>query len=104
DMNMDRILRAFPGCECRRIDLELAKEHWSRRIGTRAIRLLTAHAFATGADLVFGVDIAAENPRSLGAFKRNGYVQWRRHRTPAAKHEISFDLLCRREAFEGGSA
>ena len=103
DMNMKRILGAFRGRDCRRIDLQLAKEHWSHGIGTRAIRLLTAHAFSSGADLVFAVEVAAENTRSLGAFKNSGYVTWRRIRTPQAKHRINYDLICRPAVFHGAA-
>ena len=62
-MNLGRVWDANPGKECRRVDLELERSWWGKGIGTRAIRLLTAHGFAWGADLVFAVDIAGDNLR-----------------------------------------
>ena len=44
-MNLARVLDAHPGKECRRVDLELERFWWGKGIGTRAIRLLTAHGF-----------------------------------------------------------
>jgi RimJ/RimL family protein N-acetyltransferase/8-oxo-dGTP pyrophosphatase MutT (NUDIX family) len=104
-MNLARILEAFPDQDCRRIDLQLDRSWWGRGIGTRAIRLLTAHGFATGADLVFGCDIAADNPRSQRAFLANRYVPWRRLPEPeGAKVSHRFNLVCRRDYFEGRAA
>jgi RimJ/RimL family protein N-acetyltransferase/8-oxo-dGTP pyrophosphatase MutT (NUDIX family) len=97
-MNLDRVLRAFPERVCRRIDLNLDAAWWGRGIGTRAIALLTRHAFDTGADLVFACDIASDNPRSRRAFAANRYVAWRRSGVGAGFHR--FDLVCRRPYFE----
>jgi RimJ/RimL family protein N-acetyltransferase len=101
-MNLVRVTDAFPGVDCRRIDLELGRPWWGQGIGTRAIRALTTHAFARGADLVWGVDIASDNPRSSRAFLANGYVNWRRWpEPPGSKVPFRCDLVCRRDHFEG---
>jgi RimJ/RimL family protein N-acetyltransferase/8-oxo-dGTP pyrophosphatase MutT (NUDIX family) len=102
DMNLQRVLARCPGQVCKRVDLQIARPWWGRGVGGRAIRLLTAHAFAGGADLVFGLDIAADNVRSRRAFAANRYVAWRRWAEPAgAKAPYRVDLVCRRAYFEG---
>lgn len=101
-MNLPRILQAFPAQACSRIDLQLARPWWGRGVGRRAIGLLTTHGFASGADLVFGVDIASDNPRSQRAFLANRYVPWRRWAEPAgAKVPYRVDLVCRPAFFRG---
>jgi RimJ/RimL family protein N-acetyltransferase/8-oxo-dGTP pyrophosphatase MutT (NUDIX family) len=101
-MNLPRLLQAFPDRDCRRIDLQLARGSWGQGIGTRAIRLLTAHGFQAGADLVFACDIGAENDRSLRAFKANCFVPWRLRAQPAdSKWSHTWDLVCRSEYFFG---
>jgi len=97
-MNLDRVRFAFPGMRLRRVDLNLDSAWWGRGIGTRAIGLLTRHAFDTGADLVFACDVASDNPRSRRAFAANRYVAWRRHGVRAGFHRE--DLVCRRPYFE----
>ena len=82
-MNLARIIDRF-GDNTARIDLQLMVDSWGRRIGTRAIRALTAHAFERGFDLVFGVDIGDYNERSRRAFLRARYVPWRRVKTRGA--------------------
>ena len=96
-MNLGRVWDANPGKECRRVDLELERSWWGKGIGTRAIRLLTAHGFAWGADLVFAVDIAGDNLRSQRAFQANGYELWRRLEQPSgSKVPYRLDFVCRR--------
>lgn len=76
-MNLDFISADYPGLDLRRIDLQLDKGVWGRRIGTRAIRLMTRRAFDTGADRGFVAAIWDFNERSQGAFAASGYVLWR---------------------------
>lgn len=104
-MNRERILSVFPGLDCRRIDLQLARPWWGRGLGSRAIRLMTTHAFAQGADLVWAIDVRSDNDRSRAAFRANGYVNWRRVAQPAgSKSAFNWDLVCRRQHFEGRAA
>src|SRR5205814_4790633 len=63
-MNLDFILEEYPGKDLRRIDLQLDKGVWGRGFGTRAIRLMTEHGFATGADAIFAAGIWDFNLRS----------------------------------------
>jgi RimJ/RimL family protein N-acetyltransferase/8-oxo-dGTP pyrophosphatase MutT (NUDIX family) len=102
EMNLARITSAFPGKRMSRIDLQLAYEAWGQAVGSRAIRLLTSHAFERGDDLVFAVDVADFNERSRRAFLRSGFVPWRRvsqpHRGPGA---WGYDLVCRPSYFYG---
>jgi RimJ/RimL family protein N-acetyltransferase len=101
-MNLPRITTAFPEQRTSRIDLQLSHDVWGRGLGTRAIRLMTAHAFDRGDDLVFGVDISDFNDRSRRAFLRCGYVPWRRVPSPpGAKTRFVHDLICRPEVFRG---
>jgi len=55
-MNLERILKKYPGRDCRRIDLTIGeKELWGQGNGTEMIRLLTRFAFEEEkADMVFG--------------------------------------------------
>ncbi|MDE2867943.1 MAG: GNAT family N-acetyltransferase [Chloroflexota bacterium] len=73
-MNLERILRKNPGSDCRRIDLEIEKAYWGRGIGTAAIRLLVEFGFESeGADAIFAMDVADDNPRSRRAFEKAGF-------------------------------
>lgn len=102
EMNLARITTAFPGQRLARVDLQLAHDVWGRRLGTRAIRLLTARAFDRGDDLVFAVDVADFNHRSRRAFLRCGYAPWRRLPSPAgAPTAFVHDLVCRPALFRG---
>lgn len=99
-MNLDRIRRAFPDRRLARVDLQLSPAKWGEGIGTRAVRLLTGHAFDLDHDLVFACDIADFNDRSRRAFLRCGYVAWRRvlsRRGDAST--FVYDLICRPELF-----
>ncbi|HTT90668.1 MAG TPA: GNAT family protein, partial [Acidimicrobiales bacterium] len=94
-MNLARVLDANPGKDCRRVDLQLDRSWWGKGIGTRAIRLLTAHGFGHGADVIFAVDVAPDNFASQGAFQANGYKLWGQVGQPAgAKVPYRFDFLC----------
>lgn len=101
-MNLPRIMIAFPDQRLARIDLQLGHEMWGRGLGTRAIKLLTEHAFDRGDDLVFAVDISDFNSRSRRAFLRCGFVPWRRVPSPpGAKAKFVYDLVCRPSLFRG---
>ena len=71
-MNLDRILKRYPDCDCRRIDIEIReKKYWGKGYGTESIKLLTNFAFESEhTDIVFGCDITDYNHRSLKAFKK----------------------------------
>jgi RimJ/RimL family protein N-acetyltransferase len=75
EMNLPRLLAAFPGHDLRRIDISIGeKEYWGKGIGSRAIAMLAAHAFERErADAVFGCDIGDYNERSLRAFRKVGF-------------------------------
>ncbi len=75
EMNLEHILRQYPGADCCRIDLMIGeKAYWGQGLGAEVIRLLTEMAFTQEhADWVFGCDIADYNPASLRAFLKNGY-------------------------------
>ncbi len=101
-VNLDRITNAFPDRRLARIDLQLSPTIWGHGVGTRAVRLLTGHAFDRGDDLVFGCDIADFNERSRRAFLRCGYVPWRRVLSPPGEATaFVHDLVCRPELFYG---
>lgn len=74
EMNLEKILQAYPGLDCRRIDLVIGeKELWGRALGGDIIRILTRFAFRKEkADMVFGV-IGDYNERSQSAFIKAGY-------------------------------
>lgn len=73
-MNLERILRRHPGVDCRRIDIEIERTYWGRGIGTAAIRMLVEFGFEReGADAIFAMDVANDNPRSRRAFEKAGF-------------------------------
>jgi len=71
---------------------------WGRRIGTRAIRLMTGRAFVTGADLVFAAGIWDFNERSQRAFAACGYLPWRTIPVERARGTAMVYLVCERAA------
>lgn len=104
-VNLDRIIKAFPGRRLARVDLQLSSTVWGQGVGTRVLRLLTGHAFDRGDDLVFGCDIADFNDRSRRTFLGCGYVPWRRVLSPPGESTtFVHDLVCRPELFYGTAA
>ncbi len=94
-MNLDRILKRYPDCDCRRIDIEIGEEKfWGKGYGTESIKLLTSFAFEReNTDIVFGCDIADYNHRSLKAFKKLGFeIDGKNVHQPGAKAKYSFDV------------
>jgi aminoglycoside 6'-N-acetyltransferase len=99
-MNLARILEKHPGKDCRRIDLMIGeKELWGRGLGTDVIHTLTKFGFeGENASLIFGCDIADDNPRSLRAFQRVGYEIDARIREPSGgKARYVYDVVMPRE-------
>ena len=97
-MNLERILREYPGQDLRRIDLLIGeKTLWGQGLGTEAIRLLTGLAFdQENADYVFAVDVADFNMRSRRAFEKNDYRLVARNLQPAgAKFNCTLDFLAK---------
>lgn len=87
EMNVERVLRRYPGLDCRRIDIEIQKGFWDRGIGSTAIGLLVGFGFESeGADGIFAVDVGEENGRSLRAFGKSGFVE-------EGEREGRFDLV-----------
>ena len=95
EMNLDRILRRHPGLDCRRIDIEIEKAYWGRGIGTAAIRLLVSFGFEReGADAIFAMDVAGDNPRSRRAFEKAGFELFAAVPQPAgARAKVNHDLV-----------
>ncbi|MCY3958213.1 MAG: GNAT family N-acetyltransferase [Chloroflexi bacterium] len=95
EMNLDRILRRHPGLDCRRIDIEIEKAFWGRGIGTAAIRMLIEFGFEReGADAIFAMDVADDNPRSRRAFEKAGFELYDTVSQPAdARANASYDLV-----------
>ena len=95
EMNLERILRQNPGLDCRRIDIEIEKAYWGRGIGTAAIRMLVEFGFERkGADAIFAMDVADDNPRSRRAFERAGFGLYDTVPQPAgARAKASYDFV-----------
>ena len=97
-MNLERVMREYPGFDVRRIDLMIGeKALWGQGLGTEVIRLLTELAFQQEkVDYVFGIDIADYNPRSQRAFEKNGYrLVARTPKPPGSKTGQTIDLLAK---------
>jgi len=95
EMNLQRILDRNPGLDCRRVPLEIEKTYWGRGIGTTVIRLLVEFGFETdGADAIFAMEIADDNPRSRRAFEKAGFELYDTVEQPAgARASVSHDLV-----------
>ena len=101
-MNIARVLRMYPGLDCRRIDLAIGhKSYWNRGIGTCVIRLLTEYAFLSEqADIVYEPGISDYNVRSRRAFEKAGYkVKGKTAYRPGKKAQYLYDLALTREEF-----
>ncbi len=97
-MNLERVLKEYPGFDVRRIDLMIGeKALWGQGLGTEVIRLLTNLAFQQeGADYIIEPDIADYNVRSRRAFEKNDYRLIARHAQPAgSKAQYTVDLLAK---------
>jgi len=96
EMNLDRILKHFPGKDLRRIDLAIGeKELWGKGLGTEMIRMLTELGFERErCDAIFGCGIADYNPRSRRAFEKNGYTLFQEVPQPEGiESKVNFDLV-----------
>ncbi|MHC4934303.1 MAG: GNAT family N-acetyltransferase, partial [Planctomycetota bacterium] len=94
EMNLERVRDRFPeGADLRRIDLLIGETGlWGKGWGTRMIALLVEFGFARErADAIFACDISDENPRSLRAFAKSGFVEFQRTTGGVC------DLILRRE-------
>ncbi|MBN1160771.1 MAG: GNAT family N-acetyltransferase [Dehalococcoidales bacterium] len=94
EMNLERILKEYPGKDCRRIDLVIGEKGlWGRGIGTDVIRVLTRFAFGhEKADMVFGIS-GDYNKRSQRAFKKSGYRSvMKLKESPPSKARYSYVL------------
>jgi|SRR5215475_1943191 len=98
-MNIERLLQKYSGKDCRRIDLMIGEKRlWGHGLGTDTIRTLSKFGFEKeGADLIFGL-VGDYNLRSIGAFKRAGYVvEAEIEDPPGEKSKFTYDLVIRRE-------
>jgi RimJ/RimL family protein N-acetyltransferase len=99
-MNLERILRQYPGLDCRRIDLMIGeKVVWGRGIGTEVVQLLTTFGFESErADVLFGCDVADYNVGSLRVFQKAGFAICAKiEQPPDNKARYRYDLLLTRE-------
>ena len=101
-MNLERLLQKYSDKDCRRIDLLIGeKSLWGRGLGTDTIRTLTIFGLEKeGADMIFGL-VSDYNLRSIGAFKRAGYVvDAEVEDPPGEKSKFTYDLVIRRDSEE----
>jgi RimJ/RimL family protein N-acetyltransferase len=98
-MNLERILRAFPDQDLHRIDIMIGEKGlWRQGLGSRAIALLVGLGFHQGADAIFACEVADYNPRSRGAFEKNGFRLWNTNvEPPGSKASLTFDLMLTRK-------
>ena len=101
-MNLISICNKYPGMDCRRIDMLIGeKQYWGNGFGTEIIGILTRFGFVDEkADLLFGCDIGDYNPRSLKAFKKNGFHLESKIEQPyGCKAKFVFDLKLSKEEY-----
>ncbi len=104
EMNLKRILKKFPGKDCRRVDLVIGEKGlWGKGLGTDVIRTLTGFAFQhEKADMVFGI-IGDYNERSRRAFEKAGYKLVKKMKEkPPSRAKLSYILAIDKSAFTGG--
>jgi RimJ/RimL family protein N-acetyltransferase len=104
-MNIERLVHAFSGKDCRRIDLCIGEKGvWNQGIGARTIRLLTAFGFEEEqADAIFGL-VGGHNPRSRRAFEKAGFELLGVVQEPGPKSDVSWDLVLFREGWQPSPA
>ena len=100
EMNVERVLRRYPGLDCRRFDIEIEKDYWGRGIGSTSIGLLVEFGFETeAAHAVFAMDVAGDNPGSRRAFEKAGFELYDTVEQPAgARASLSHDLVIWKQA------
>ncbi len=100
-MNLDEILEKHPGKDLRRIDLMIGeKSFWGKGVGTAVIGALTEFGFIRkDADVIFGCSVADNNPRSLRAFEKAGYVLYSKEKSVSPKYDYHFHFYETREEF-----
>jgi aminoglycoside 6'-N-acetyltransferase len=106
EMNIDRVLEAFPELDILRIDLTIGeKSYWNKGIGTTVIQMLTEFGFQhEGADLIYEPGIADYNLRSIKAFQKAGFeIVSTTKQDPGRKAKILYDLVLTRDRFESDS-
>jgi RimJ/RimL family protein N-acetyltransferase len=97
-MNLERVLKEYPGFDVRRIDLVIGeKALWGQGLGTEVIQLLMDYAFQQlGVDYLYEPDIADYNIRSQRAFEKNDHrVVARNLEPPGMKASYRVDLLAK---------
>ncbi len=102
-MNLERILAAYQGQDCRRIDLMLGeKALWGHGIGTEVVRLLCQFGFESEkANVIFACEVADYNARSLMAFRKAGFELINTiQQPPADKALCRYDLILTRERWD----
>jgi RimJ/RimL family protein N-acetyltransferase len=102
EMNIESVLRRYPGLDLRRIDLMIGeKKLWGKGWGTRIIRLLTRFAFEEcGADAIVEPGIGDHNPRSRRAFEKNGFMVDRVvPQPPGSKAKVEYELILTKERY-----
>jgi RimJ/RimL family protein N-acetyltransferase len=100
-MNLTKVLRRYPGRDCRRIDLAIGeKELWGRGLGADTIRTLTRFAFEREeADMVFAI-IGDYNERSQSAFMKSGYsLVMKIEEPPPSRAKLSYVFAIDKSAF-----
>jgi RimJ/RimL family protein N-acetyltransferase len=101
EMNVKKVLRAYPGRDCRRIDLVIGEEElWGRGLGTDTIRTLTRFAFEREkADMVFAI-IGDYNERSQLAFMKSGYsLVMKLEEAPPSRAKLNYVFAIDKSAF-----
>jgi len=102
-MNLDRVLKKYPGNDCRRVDMVIGEKHsWNRGYGTEAIRLLVEFAFLReNVDAVFGCGAADYNPRSLRMLQKAGFeVDAEFHEPKGSKAKVTRDFVLWKRNFQ----
>lgn len=99
-MNLERVLRRYPGLDLRRIDLMIGeKQLWGRGLGSEAIGLLVTYGFEQErVDAIFGCDIGDYNARSLRTFQKIGFrLDASYPEPPGRKARVVHDLVLTRQ-------
>lgn len=101
-MNLEKLIKKYPGLDSRRIDLMIGeKQYWGKGIGTEVIRLLLRFGFLEEkAAIIFGCGVADYNVRSFKAFQRAGFeIDEKIKRPPGKKAKYEYNLFIRKEKF-----
>ena len=98
-MNLERIIKKYPGKDCRRIDIMIGeKDLWGHGIGSRVITMLAEFGFMKEKADIIVADAYEDNVRSIKAARNAGFeADGRYDDMPFGTSHYSIDMVLTKE-------